>query len=154
MRVVKWTAGIVGALVLTAVLFIAFGLNTLRGPITRAVTSATCRELLIEGDLKPVWTWGHPRFRAEKVSFANPDWATEEYMFRADVVEASVKFLPLFIGQVVVPEVHLVRPQVNLEISEDESKNWLLDRQQKPKQGRPSRVHIQALTLDEGRLKY
>ena len=154
MRALKWTSAGIGVLLLALVLFVAFGLNNLRGPITRLVTNLSGRELVIEGDLKPVWTWVHPRFRAEKVTFANPEWATEDFMLRADAIEASVKILPLFMGQVVVPEVHLVRPQLNLEIAEDEKKNWILDREQKPKQGKPSRFHIQALTLDEGRLKY
>ena len=154
MRVVKWTAGILGVLVLMAILFLTFGLNTLRGPITRAVTSATGRVLLIEGDLKPVWSWVHPRFRAEKVSFANPDWAAEDYMLRADAVEASISVLPLFDGQVYLPEVHLQRPEVNLEVTQDQRKNWILNREHKPKKPGGSRFHIQALTLDEGVLKY
>jgi len=87
----------------------------LRGPITRAVTNATGRELRIEGDLKPLWSWAHPRFRAEKVSFANPDWASEDYMFRADALEASIEVLPLLRGRVVVPKMHLQRPEVFLE---------------------------------------
>jgi len=37
--------GFVLLLVVAPVLFIAFGLNTLRGPIRRAVTNATGREL-------------------------------------------------------------------------------------------------------------
>ena len=94
------------------------------------------------------------RFRAGKVSFANPDWASEDLMLRADAVEASVELLPLFVGQVVVPEVHLVRPELNLEVDPDGRRNWILERDQKPKSGKPSRVHIQQLTLDEGRLRY
>jgi uncharacterized protein involved in outer membrane biogenesis len=114
MRVLKWVGGFVLVLLVALALFIVFGLNQLRGPITRAVSNATGRELLIEGNLKPVWNWVHPRFRAEKVTFANPDWATEDYMFRAEAVEATVSLLPLLAGRVVLPEVHLVRPEVNL----------------------------------------
>lgn len=153
MRVLKWTAGVVFALLLVLVLFVAFGLGTLKGPITKSVTSATGRELLIEGDFRAVWSWLHPRFRAEKVSWANPDWATEDWMFQADAVEVSVKLLPLLIGRVVLPEVHLERPVVNLEIDEEGRKNWLMERDQK-KEGDGSRISVQLLTLDHGRLKY
>jgi len=152
MRVLKWTGGVLLVLVLALVLFVVFGLGTLRGPIERGVSSATGRELLIQGRLKPVWSWVHPRFRAEKVSFANPEWASEDFMFQADAVEASIEVLPLFIGRVVVPEVHLERPVVNLEIDDEGRKNWILDSDQK-KEG-PSRVHIKLLTLDRGELKY
>jgi AsmA protein len=151
-RILKWAGGLVLLLVVALVLFIAFGLNTLRGPITRAVTNATGRELRIEGDLKPLWSWLYPRFRAEKVSFANPDWASEDYLFRADALEASIALLPLLRGRVVVPKMHLQRPEVFLERDAEGRKNWLLDRE--PDGSRASRVHILALTLDQGRLKY
>ena len=110
-RVLKWTGVGLLALVAALALFVVFGLHTLKGPITRGVSNATGRELLIEGDLRPVWSWVHPRFRAEKVSFANPDWATEDLMFSADAIELSLEVLPLLIGRVVVPEVHLERQQ-------------------------------------------
>src|SRR5437588_3247949 len=129
MRVLKWAGGIFLVLLTAFVLFVAFGLHTLKGPIARAVSNSTGRELRIDGNLKPVWSWVHPRFRAERVSFANPDWAAEDLMFQADAVEVSVELAPLFVGRVVLPEVHLERPVVNLEIDEDGQKNWLLDNQ-------------------------
>jgi AsmA protein len=153
-RIVRWVAGFVVVVLVATALFIAFGLNALRGPITRKVSDLTGRELRIEGNLEPAWSWTDLRFRAGKVSFANPDWATEDLMLRADSIEASVELLPLFIGQVVLPEVHLVRPELNLEVDADGRKNWILDRDQKPKSDKPSRVHIKALTFDEARLKY
>jgi AsmA protein len=153
MRALKWIGGVVLVLLVALALFILFGLNTLKGPITRGVSNATGRELRIEGKLAPAWHWLHPRFRAERVSFANPDWAKDKLMFQADVVEASVELLPLFIGRVVLPEVHLVKPVVNLEIDEQGRKNWVLDSQQQGKSGE-SRVAIHALTLDNGELNY
>src|SRR5919108_6021650 len=117
MRALKWVGGIVLVLLVALALFILFGLDTLKGPITRGVSSATGRELRIEGKLAPAWHWLHPRFRAERVSFANPDWAKEKLMFQADAVEATVELWPLLAGRVVVPDVHLVRPIVDLEIN-------------------------------------
>src|SRR5256714_6637235 len=152
MRILKWTGGILLALLVLLALFIAFGLSTLKGPITRAVSNATGRELIIDGRLKPVWTWVHPRFRAEKVTFGNADWATEDLMFQADAVEVSVELLPLLIGRVVLPEVHLARPIVNLEIDDEGRKNWLLKPDEQSEGG--SRVAIHALTFDEARLRY
>lgn len=154
MRALKWAAGFAAALIVVLIVLVAFGLNALRGPIERKVQDLTGRELRIEGDLEPAWSWTHLRFRAKKVSFANPDWASEDRMLTADAIEASVELLPLFVGQVYLPEVHLVRPELNLEVSADERKNWILNREQRPKGDRPSRFHIQALTFDEARLKY
>lgn len=152
MRVLKWAGGIFLILLIALVLFVAFGLQTLKGPITRAVSNSTGRELRIDGKLKPIWSWVHPRFRAERVSFANPDWASEDLMFQADAVEVSVELAPLVIGRVVLPEVQLTRPVVNLEIDEDGRKNWVLDNQQQKEGG--SRIAIHALTLDHGELHY
>jgi len=152
MRVLKWAGGVFLVLLIALALFVAFGLHTLKGPISRAVTSATGRELSIEGNLKPIWSWVHPRFRAERVSFANPDWASEDLMFQADALEVSVELAPLLIGRVVLPEVHLERPVVNLEMDEDGRKNWVLNNQQQKEGG--SRIAIHALTLDHGELHY
>ena len=147
----KWTVWLVLGLLVALALFIVFGLNLLRAPIERAVTEATGRELRIEGDLRPVWNWVYPRFRAEGVSFANAQWATEDMMFTADAVEASISLLPLLRGRVVVPDLHLEAPDVNLEQDAQGRKNWVLDKDEEKKE---SRVFIQRLTLDEGELKY
>ena len=154
MRILRWVGVFVLAVLVALALFIAFGLNALRGPITRKVSDLTGRELRIDGKLEPVWSWRDMRLRAGKVTFANPDWATEELMLRADSIEASVSLLPLFIGQVVLPDVHLVRPEINLEVDAEGRRNWILERDQKPKSDKPSRFHIRSLTFDEARLKY
>ena len=153
MRVLKWLGAAIALLLIALTLFVLFGLNTLRGPISRAVTDATGRELLIEGDLKPVWSWKHPRFRIEKVTFANPDWATEDYMFYADAVEAEVSVLPLLAGKVVLPSVHLQKPELYLEVAQDGAKNWILS-EQKEEQKDGSRFYVKALTFDDAYLKY
>ena len=152
MRVLRWTGGIILALIVALALFVAFGLSTLKGPIERAVSKSSGRELRIEGAFKPVWSWVHPRFRAEKVSYANPDWAGEDYMFQADAVEVSVELLPLLAGRVILPEVHLQRPVIDLEINDDGSKNWLLTQDQHREGG--SRISIKALTFDDAQLTY
>ena len=152
MRALKWIGGGVLLLIVALALFVAFGLHLLRGPIERAVTEATGRELRIEGDLRPIWDWVHPRFRAEDVSFANPDWAAQRHLFRTRAMEASVSLLPLLAGRVVVPSLHLEQPEIFLELAPDGRKTWLLDQDQKDEGG--SRVHIRGLTLDEAELEY
>ena len=154
MRALKWTVGIVLGLIVLLALFVTFGLNLLKGPITKAVTEATGRELVIEGDLRAVWSWVHPTFRAEGVRFANAEWAGEDLMFAADSVEASIRLLPLLSGRVVVPEVHLTGAQLNLEQDEEGRKNWVLDREQKDEEDKESRVRIEKLTLDNAQVNY
>jgi AsmA protein len=152
MRALKWIGIAVLALIVLLALFIAFGLNTLRGPVSRAVTQATGRELVIEGNLEPVWSWVHPRIRAERVRFANAQWAQEEQFFTADAVEASISVLPLLRGRVVLPEVHLEKPMLALEQDEEGRKNWILEKD--PEKKEESRIHVQRLTLDQGHVRY
>jgi uncharacterized protein involved in outer membrane biogenesis len=150
-RILKWTVGIVVLLVAGVFLTVAFiGLNPLRGPISRVTEAKTGRELLIQGNLKPVWSWVHPRIRAERISFANPPWAKEKYLITADAVEITLSVLPLFAGRVVLPEVHLEKPVVDLEQDAEGRKSWVLSDQPK----KESRVHIHRLTLDHGQLIY
>ena len=126
MRALKWIGGAVLILFVLLALFVAFGLNTLRGPISKAVSDATGRELRI-GELKAVWSWVHPRIRAERVTFENAEWGKADYLLNAEAIEASVSVLPLFTGRVVLPEVHLQHAQLSLEQDAEGRKNWVLD---------------------------
>ena len=153
MRALKWIGGAVLLLFVALALFFTFGLNTLRGPIARAVTEATGRELVIEGDLRPVWSWLHPRLRAENVRFANAEWGKADYLLDAEAVEASISLLPLFTGRLVLPEVHLESAELSLEQDIEGRKNWIL--KQKPEgQKDDSRIHVKLLTIDYGRLRW
>ncbi|HEX7221194.1 MAG TPA: AsmA family protein [Burkholderiales bacterium] len=151
MRVLKWLGGAVLVLFVVIALFFTFGLNALKRPIANAVTKATGRELLIEGDLKPVWSWVHPRIRAEGVSFANAEWGQADYLLIADAVEASLSVLPLFAGRVVLPEVHLEGAELSLEQDAEGRKNWIL---KEDEQKDESRFYVKRLTLDEALLRW
>ena len=152
MRALKWIGGVVLVLFVAIALFFTFGLNTLRGPIAKAVTKATGRELVIGGDLKPAWSWVHPRIRVERVAFANADWGKADHLLNADAVEASISLLPLFAGRLVLPEVHLERARLSLERDAQGRRNWILD-QEAARDGE-SRVVVRLLTLDQARLAW
>ena len=150
MRALKWIGWLFAALaILGVVLVLSF--SHLRGPISRAVTKATGRELVIEGDLRILPSWVHPRFRAEGVSFANADWADADYMLKAGAIEFSVNLLGLLGGRLVLPEVSLHEAEVNLEIDPEGRKNWVLDPKEQKKD---SRIVIQRLSVDHGYLGY
>ena len=151
-RLLKWTAGLLLAPVLLAVLFIAiFGWNWLRGPIERMTLEKTGRELVIGGDLQLKFGWPLPRIRASAVTFANPAWAREKQMVAADAVEVAVDLPQLLRRNIVLPEVRLERPVVFLEQGSGGRKNWLLDANQQDEQ---ARIRIDRVLLDHGRLGY
>ena len=150
--VLRWLVGlIVGLLLLVALLIAVFGWNWLRGPIERMTLEKTGRALVIGGDITVVPAWPLPRIRAGATSFANPDWAAERQMVTADAVEITLNLPQLLAHTIVLPEVRLIRPVVFLEQASDGRKNWLLDRAQ---QDEDARIHIDLLTLDQGRLGY
>ncbi len=151
-RWLKWTGGVLLALVLAIILFVAlFDWNWLREPISRRVTEKTGREFSINGDLSAKLRWPLPVLRAEGVTFANPAWAKEPLMLAADAVEITIDLSELFSRRISLSAVHLVRPVVFLEQSVDGRKNWLLDREQ---QDEEARLGIGVLTLDQGQLGY
>jgi AsmA protein len=151
-RALKWIGGAALVLFVAIALFFTIGLNTLRGPIASAVTKASGRELVIEGDLKPVWSWVHPRVRAERVTFANAAWAKADHLLNADAIEATLSLLPLFAGRVVLPEVHLEGAEVSLEQDAEGRKNWIL--KEEPEEKQKSRFFVRLLTLDEALLRW
>ena len=150
----KWTVWLVLGLLVALALFVLFGLNLLRGPIERVVSDATSRELRIAGDLRAVWDWTYPRFRAENVSFANPAWGAEPTMFAAEAVEASISLVPLLRGRVVLPELELKGAQLHLERDAQGRRNWVFGDEQKEQAAEEARLVIRHLTLDEARLRY
>ena len=150
MRALKWIGGTVLVLFVVLALFFTFGLHLLKGPITDGVTKATGRELVIEGDLRAVWSWVHPRIRAEGVRFANADWGKADYLVNADVIEATISVLPLLRGRVVLPEVHLEGAELSLEQDMDGRKNWIMEDEAEPKE--ESRFFVKRVTVSEGRL--
>ena len=150
--VLRWLVGlIVGFPLLVAVLITVFGWNWLRGPVERMTLEKTGRALVIGGDITVAFAWPLPRIRAGATSFANPDWAAERQMVTADAVEITLNLSQLLAHTIVLPEVRLIRPVVFLEQASDGRKNWLLDRAQ---QDEDARIHIDLLTLDQGRLGY
>lgn len=151
MRALKWTGWLLLAFA-ALTLILVFSIGYFKGPLTRAVSKATGRELVIEGDFRVVPSLLHPRFRAEKVTFGNAEWAQYESMLRADAVEASISLAGLLRGRLVVPEVRLEGAALALEMDEEGRKNWILREGDEEK--KESRVFIRHLTLDHGRLLF
>jgi AsmA family protein len=150
-RALKWFGGTVLVLAVLFALLVLFGLNLFKDPIARAVSKATGRELVIHR-LTPAWSWVHPRFRAEGVSFANARWGEAQHLLKAEAIEASVSVLPLLAGRVVLPDVHLEKAEIFLEQDAEGRKNWVMKEDPEPRE--ESRIRIELLTLDQGQLAY
>ncbi len=151
-RVLKWSGGVVLGLVLFVGVVIAlFDWNWLRGPIMRAVTDKTGRELVIHGDLKVKLGWPALHVSTSGLTFANPAWAKEQQMVTVESLEFSVDVPQLFKRNVILPEVQVGQAVISLEEGADDRRNWLLDNQQKDEK---ARIQIDRLTLDQAQLNY
>lgn len=140
------------ALALWAILLVALvGWNWLREPIERMTLAKTGRQLVIAGDLTIQYGWPLPSVRAHSVTFANPQWATEKHMVRAEAVEVSVNLPQLLRRKLVFSDVRLQRPVIFLEKGSDGRKNWLLDLQQ---QDESAQILVERVSLDRGTLGY
>jgi AsmA protein len=151
-RFLASAAEVLLATVLLLVLLVeVFGWNWLRGPIERMTLAKTGRELVIAGDLDIHLGWQAPRVSARAVTFANPPWASERQMVAAEAVELTLNWRQLLRQKLVVSDMRLLRPVINLEQGAGGRRNWLLDRQQ---QDEDAQIQIDRLTLDQGTLGY
>lgn len=152
LQTLKWVVSALLALVILAVLFIAlFGWNWLRAPLEKKVLEQTGRALQIKGDLDVTLGWPWPRVEANSVTFANPPWAVQPQMLTADLVAFSIHLPQLLAQNLVMTDLHLVRPLVALELGADGRKTWLLDLNQ---QDDSASIRIDRLTLDQGVVAY
>ena len=152
MRVLRWFGWFLLAFFAVA-LILVLSIGHFKGPITRAISNATGREIDIDGDLRVVPSLIHPTFRADHVRVANAEWGQYDYLLQADRIEASVSLAGLFIGRVIVPDVRLEGAALALEIDKDGRKNWILRPGEEEKK-KESRIFVRHLTLDHGRLLY
>ena len=115
-RKTRWAGIALGAFALLVVLLlIFFDWNYFKPTLARLISDKTGRPTLIEGDLKVhVWSW-HPSAEVDGLTLRNPSWAQHDVMFHADRLIVSVSLGRLLRGQLVLPRVEVVRPEVDLE---------------------------------------
>lgn len=131
-----WFAGIVLALIVIAILFIAlFNWNRARPLINDKVSAAIGRPFAINGDLSVHWArnpdaggisawvpW--PRFTAHDVSVANPDWAKRKQFATLEQIQFSLSPLALIGHTVDISTLKLTQPNVDIERDASGRANW------------------------------
>lgn len=145
--------GVVLFLVLAlGVLLLVFDWNWLKSPIQNAVASATGRTLEIRGDISGQFRL-HPRLRFEDVRLSNPEWAESPDMLLADAVELKIALLPLLRKTVVIHDLVLERPELNLQRLEDSRATWVFNEEQRDK-GEGSTPIIEQLRIDQATVRF
>ena len=148
---------VVGALAAPLVVFFSlFDWNHLRPALARMITEKTGRPASIDGNLRVhLWSWT-PSAQVERLTLKNPAWAAQDIMFRAKRLTVSVSLGRLLRGQLVLPEVDVLQPEVNLERDASGRASWEFgDEQGKPHKGsgRPAKIPtVRRLLIENGKV--
>jgi uncharacterized protein involved in outer membrane biogenesis len=148
---------VIGTLVLIMVLFaLFFDWNHFRPTLARMITEKTGRHTVIRGNLRVhLWSF-EPSAEIEGLTMDNPPWARHSVMFTADELTVSVSLGRLLRGQVVVPQIMLVRPVIDLERDASGRASWELGTEEgKPQtSSRPAKIPtIRRLVIESGRVQ-
>jgi hypothetical protein len=123
-RTVKGIAIGVGVLIIALVLIVAFfPWNKLRRPVAHMISADLGRPVSIaslHGSL-----FGHPHVQVSGFTIGNPAWAGGGRMVSIQRIDLQLRFWPLLRGEVVLPRVVLVRPDVRLYRAADGRANWV-----------------------------
>ncbi|RYX90862.1 MAG: AsmA family protein [Comamonadaceae bacterium] len=149
-RLKKILAVVIAVLVLLVLLVVFFPWDWLRGPINRYVSDKTGRHFAITRHLD-VKLGRTITVIADGVEFANPDWAKEPYLLKAEGAEFDIRFWPLLSRKIELPRISLKQPEVGLQIEPDGRRTWVLSRDTKDTGSAPV---IGSLTVDKGKLHY
>jgi hypothetical protein len=137
--------------VLLALLVVFFPWDLLRGPVNRYVSEHTGRRFEITRRLD-VKLGRTTRIIADGIEFANPEWAKDSFLVKAESGEIDVRLWPLIAHrQIVLPRILLRKPQLGLQVEADGRRSWALGRDTGDKRNVPD---IGALVVDEGTMHF
>lgn len=111
--------GLAAVIAITVLLFDA---NWLRGWLAERASAAVGRSVDI-GEMAVDWS-RTPRVTIDGLTIANADWGSRPEMVTIDRLEFTVALLELLEGRLVLPEIHVSRPDVLLETAQDGTGNW------------------------------
>lgn len=161
-RTISWIIGVLIALVIIAILFIAFfDWNRARPWLGNKVSTAIGRPFAINGDLTVQWSrntgeggpsawipW--PRFTARNVTIANPAWTQRPRFATVQQIRFSLSPLALIGRAIEIPSLKLIGPSVDIERNKDGRANW----QFRFAQGGHWNLDIGEVAFDRGAIRY
>ena len=156
-RTVKGIGIAIGVVIIALLLVVAFfPWNRLRGPVARVLSADLHRSVNIaalHGSL-----FGHPHVQVSGLTISNPAWAGGGQMISIERIDLELRFWPLLRGEIVLPKVELVRPDVRLFRGTDGRANWVFSAnpesaEAKKKESKPMRLPlVHRLLIESGRL--
>jgi AsmA family protein len=147
---VKLLAALAVIAVLLVLLVVFFPWDWLRGPLNRYVSDQMGRHFEITRKLD-VKLGRTTRIVADGIEFANPEWAKNPHLLKAEGAEIHIKLLPLLKRDIELPLIELHRPQLGLQVEADGRRSWALGRDTSDPRNLPN---IGALVVDEGSMHF
>lgn len=153
-RALKAIGIAVGVLIVVLLLVIAFfPWNRLTGPASRLLSAQLQRPVHI-GSLHGSLFW-RPHIQVTGFTIGNPAWAGGGQMVSIERIDLQLRFWPLLAGDIVLPRVALVRPDVHLYRGADGRANWAFGGNPKSvkAQSKPMRLPlVHQVVIDHGTL--
>jgi uncharacterized protein involved in outer membrane biogenesis len=146
MQVPKKAWVFVGIAAAIAIVIAVFEWNWLRSPFANYLSGRVGRPVTIHGDLH-VELSAKPLVVVNSLVVANPAWASEPEMARAQRVAFRVDLGSLFNRPITLTEVTLVQPRLVLERDADGRANWQFE-------GVSERPRIGRLNIEDGVLHF
>ncbi|WPH19510.1 AsmA family protein [Variovorax paradoxus] len=122
----KLLAAFVLLLAALAVLLAFFPWDTLREPVNRYVSEKTGRKFEITRRLDVGIGLRGATVKADGIEFANPPWARDPYLVKAERAEFDIRLWPLITQKVVIPRLALSSPTLGLQMEPDGRRTWAL----------------------------
>ncbi len=148
---IKLGAVLLGLLVIVLLALAFFPWDALREPINRYVSDKTGRKFEITRRLDVDLGWRGAVVKLDGIEFANPSWARDPYLVRAQSAELELRLWPLLARKVVIPRLALVSPSLGLQMEEDGRRTWALGKDSSDEGTVPT---IGLLQIDGGALDF
>ncbi|VWX57896.1 conserved hypothetical protein [Burkholderiales bacterium 8X] len=123
---VKVLGAVLGLLVVLWLVLVFFPWDMLRGPINRYVSEQTGRKFEITRHLDVGLGLRQATVKFDGIEFANPSWARDPYLIRAERAEFDIRLWPLISKSIVIPRINLVSPAVGLQMEQDGRRTWAM----------------------------
>ena len=124
-RSFKWITGVLLALIVLAVLVVAFfDWNWMRGPIARSISASTGRSFAINGDLNVKLSL-QPHVVVNDMVLGNTAGGSDPHMATLKRLDFRIDLFKLFKGRIELPEIALSEPHLFLEVNRDGAPNWV-----------------------------
>lgn len=146
----RLVAGVLLLLVAVTLALVFFPWDLMRGPLNRYISEQTGRQFEITRRLE-VKLGRTTRVLADGIEFANPSWARDPYLVKAEAAEIQVRLWPLLFGRVELPVVSLRKPELGLQMEADGRRTWALGKDTSDESSVPL---IGQLLVDQGTLNY